>query len=162
MKDGGRRANVFVAALLRIGRVGVGAEKRLPVIPAQAGTHDHSHAQLETVPGATSRTEPSGSLISTCSVMTGRLRRRLRAISSPPRSLCYRAEPLPWSGGARKGVGGMNMLFAATVAAAFGLTSLSPALAQEYRFAGFDSPRGLTATANLRVPRPRPAGRHRL
>jgi hypothetical protein len=46
----------------------------------------------------------------------------------------------------------MNQLLAATVSAALSLTSLSPALAQDYRFAGFDSPRGLTATANLRVP----------
>jgi hypothetical protein len=46
----------------------------------------------------------------------------------------------------------MNKLFAATVSAALGLTSVSPALAQDHRFAGFDSPRGLTATANLRVP----------
>ena len=46
----------------------------------------------------------------------------------------------------------MNKLLAATVSAALGLTSLSPALAQDYRFTGFDSPRGLTATANLRVP----------
>jgi hypothetical protein len=46
----------------------------------------------------------------------------------------------------------MNKLLAATVSAALSLTSLSPALAQDYRFAGFDSPRGLTATANLRVP----------
>jgi hypothetical protein len=46
----------------------------------------------------------------------------------------------------------MNKLTAATVSAALCLTSVSPALAQDYRFTGFDSPRGLTATANLRVP----------
>jgi hypothetical protein len=46
----------------------------------------------------------------------------------------------------------MNKLLAATVSAALSLSSLSPALAQDYRFAGFDSPRGLTATANFRVP----------
>ena len=46
----------------------------------------------------------------------------------------------------------MNKLLAATVSAALSLTSLSPALAQEYRFTGFDAPQGLTATANLRVP----------
>ncbi len=46
----------------------------------------------------------------------------------------------------------MNKLLAATVSAALSLTSVSPALAQDYRFTGFDSPRGLTATANLRVP----------
>ena len=46
----------------------------------------------------------------------------------------------------------MNKLFATAVSAALGLTSLSPAMAQDYRFSGFDAPRGLTATANLRIP----------
>jgi hypothetical protein len=46
----------------------------------------------------------------------------------------------------------MNKLFAATVSAALCLTSVSPALAQEQRFTGFDAPRGLSATANLRIP----------
>ena len=46
----------------------------------------------------------------------------------------------------------MNKLLAATVSAALSLTSVSPALAQDYRFTGFDAPRGLTATANLRIP----------
>jgi hypothetical protein len=46
----------------------------------------------------------------------------------------------------------MNKLVATAVSAALGLTSLSPALAQDHRFSGFDSPRGLTATANLRIP----------
>ena len=46
----------------------------------------------------------------------------------------------------------MNKLVAATVSAAVSLASASPALAQETRFTGFDAPRGLTATANLRVP----------
>jgi hypothetical protein len=46
----------------------------------------------------------------------------------------------------------MNKLLAATVSAALCLTSLSPALAQEYRSTVFDSPQGLTATANFRVP----------
>ena len=46
----------------------------------------------------------------------------------------------------------MNKLLAATVSAALGFASISPALAQDYRFTGFDAPRGLTATANLRVP----------
>ena len=46
----------------------------------------------------------------------------------------------------------MNKLLAATVSAALCLSSVSPALAQESRFSGFDAPRGLTATANLRVP----------
>jgi hypothetical protein len=46
----------------------------------------------------------------------------------------------------------MNKLFAATVSAALCLASVSPGLAQDYRFSGFDGPRGLTATANLRIP----------
>lgn len=46
----------------------------------------------------------------------------------------------------------MNKLSAATVSAALVLTSVSPALAQDYRFTGFDAPRGLSATANLRIP----------
>lgn len=46
----------------------------------------------------------------------------------------------------------MTKLFAATVSAALSLASVSPACAQDYRFTGFDAPRGLTATANLRVP----------
>jgi hypothetical protein len=46
----------------------------------------------------------------------------------------------------------MNKLFASTVSAALSLMSISPAWAQDYRFTGFDAPRGLTATANLRVP----------
>lgn len=40
----------------------------------------------------------------------------------------------------------------ATVSAALCLMSAAPAMAQEYRFAGFDAPRGATATVNLRVP----------
>jgi hypothetical protein len=42
----------------------------------------------------------------------------------------------------------------ATVAAALCLFSVAPgvAAAQDYRFAGFDPPRGATATVNLRVP----------
>jgi len=40
----------------------------------------------------------------------------------------------------------------ATVSAALCLMSAAPALAQDYRFAGFDAPRGATATLNLRVP----------
>jgi hypothetical protein len=42
----------------------------------------------------------------------------------------------------------------ATVSAALCLWSVVPgvAVAQEYRFAGFDAPRGATATVNLRVP----------
>ena len=40
----------------------------------------------------------------------------------------------------------------ATVSAALCMMSVAPAMAQEYRFAGFDAPRGATATVNLRVP----------
>ncbi|HWT13906.1 MAG TPA: hypothetical protein VN231_14225 [Allosphingosinicella sp.] len=40
----------------------------------------------------------------------------------------------------------------ATVSAALCMMSVAPAMAQEYRFAGFDAPRGVTATVNLRVP----------
>ena len=40
----------------------------------------------------------------------------------------------------------------ATVSAALCLMSVAPAMAQEYRFTGFDAPRGATATINLRVP----------
>ncbi len=46
----------------------------------------------------------------------------------------------------------MKKLSAVAVSVALCLTSLTPARAQETRFSGFDSPRGLTATANLRVP----------
>jgi hypothetical protein len=42
----------------------------------------------------------------------------------------------------------------ATVSAALCIASVVPsiAMAQEYRFTGFDAPRGATATVNLRVP----------
>lgn len=40
----------------------------------------------------------------------------------------------------------------ATVSAALCAMSVAPAMAQEYRFSGFDAPRGATATVNLRVP----------
>ena len=40
----------------------------------------------------------------------------------------------------------------ATVSAALCTMSVSPAMAQNYAFSGFDAPRGATATANLRVP----------
>jgi len=40
----------------------------------------------------------------------------------------------------------------ATVSAALCLSAMTPAFAQDYRFAGFDAPRGAPATANLRVP----------
>ena len=42
----------------------------------------------------------------------------------------------------------MNKLLAATVSAALCFASVSPAFAQDYRFTGFDAPKGLTATAN--------------
>lgn len=41
---------------------------------------------------------------------------------------------------------------AATVSAALCLWSVTPAMAQDYRYSGFDSARGATATANLRIP----------
>jgi len=40
----------------------------------------------------------------------------------------------------------------ATVSAALCLMSAAPAMAQDYRYSGFDAPRGATATLNLRVP----------
>ena len=48
----------------------------------------------------------------------------------------------------------MRKLLSATVSAALCVSALVPsmALAQEYRFTGFDAPRGATATVNLRVP----------
>lgn len=39
----------------------------------------------------------------------------------------------------------------ATVSAALCFASAAPSMAQEYRFTGFDAPRGATATVNLRV-----------
>ena len=46
----------------------------------------------------------------------------------------------------------VRKLVTATVSAALCLMSAAPVMAQEYRFAGFDAPRGATATVNLRVP----------
>jgi len=46
----------------------------------------------------------------------------------------------------------MRKFVTATVSAALCLACVSPALAQDYRFVGFDAPRGATATANLRIP----------
>ena len=48
----------------------------------------------------------------------------------------------------------VKKLVSATVSAALCLWSVAPgmAAAQEYRFSGFDAPRGATATVNLRVP----------
>ena len=46
----------------------------------------------------------------------------------------------------------MKKMVSAAVSAAFCLAPLAPAFAQDYRYAGFDSPNGATATANLRIP----------
>jgi hypothetical protein len=46
----------------------------------------------------------------------------------------------------------MKKLVSATVSAALCMLSITPAVAQDYRFAGFEAPRGATATANLRIP----------
>ena len=46
----------------------------------------------------------------------------------------------------------VRKLLSATVAAALCVSSVAPALAQEYRFVGFDAPRGTSATVALRVP----------
>ena len=46
----------------------------------------------------------------------------------------------------------MRKFVSATVSAALCMMSVAPAMAQDYRFSGFDAPRGATATLNLRVP----------
>jgi len=46
----------------------------------------------------------------------------------------------------------VRKLVSATVSAALCLMSAAPAMAQDYRFTGFDAPRGATATVNVRVP----------
>jgi len=46
----------------------------------------------------------------------------------------------------------VRKLVCATVSAALCMLSVAPAMAQDYRFTGFDAPRGATATVNLRVP----------
>ena len=46
----------------------------------------------------------------------------------------------------------VRKLVSATVSAALCTLSVAPAMAQDYRFTGFDAPRGATATLNLRVP----------
>lgn len=46
----------------------------------------------------------------------------------------------------------LRKFVSATVSAALLFASAAPAMAQEYRFTGFDSPRGVSATVNLRVP----------
>ena len=46
----------------------------------------------------------------------------------------------------------VRKIVGATVSAALCTLSVAPAMAQDYRFTGFDAPRGATATVNLRVP----------
>ena len=46
----------------------------------------------------------------------------------------------------------VRKLVTATVSAALCLGSITPALAQDYRFTAFDAPKGATATANVRIP----------
>ncbi len=46
----------------------------------------------------------------------------------------------------------MKRFIAATVSVALCVLPVAAAAAQDYRFAGFDAPRGATATANLRIP----------
>ena len=46
----------------------------------------------------------------------------------------------------------MRKFVAATASAALCLMSVTPAMAEDYRFTGFDAPAGATATVNLRVP----------
>lgn len=46
----------------------------------------------------------------------------------------------------------VRKLVSATVSAALCVMSVAPAMAQEYRFTGFDAPRGASATVNLRIP----------
>jgi hypothetical protein len=63
--------------------------------------------------------------------------------------------PRPAFGAAHKKKRGLVMvrkIITATASAALCLASVSPALAQNYAFSGFDAPRGATATANFRVP----------
>jgi len=57
----------------------------------------------------------------------------------------------------------LSKLVAATVSTILAVSSIAPgmAAAQEYRFAGMDAPRGLTATVNLRVPLGRQAAADR-
>ena len=45
----------------------------------------------------------------------------------------------------------VRKLFSATVSAALCMAACAPAMAQDYRFSGFDAPRGAAATVNLRV-----------
>ena len=46
----------------------------------------------------------------------------------------------------------VRKIVSATVSAALCLASITPAFAQDYRYTGFDAPKGATATANLRIP----------
>jgi hypothetical protein len=46
----------------------------------------------------------------------------------------------------------VRKLVSATVSAALCLMSAAPAMAQDYRFTGFDAPQGATASVNLRIP----------
>lgn len=46
----------------------------------------------------------------------------------------------------------VRRIVTATASAALCLSSVSPALAQNHAFSGFETPRGATATVNLRVP----------
>ncbi len=46
----------------------------------------------------------------------------------------------------------VRKIVTATASAALCLSAVSPALAQNHAFSGFDAPRGATATVNLRVP----------
>jgi hypothetical protein len=46
----------------------------------------------------------------------------------------------------------MRKFVTATVSAALCLASITPAAAQNYRAEGFDGPRGLNATVNMRIP----------
>ena len=58
----------------------------------------------------------------------------------------------PAQGLARKGNYMARKFVAATVSALLCLSSVTPAMAHDSRFTGFDAPRGATLTANLRVP----------
>lgn len=63
-----------------------------------------------------------------------------------------------WGGQREKGYLMIRKLVSAAASAALLTVSAAPAAAQDYRFSGFDAPRGATATLNLRVPiGPRPA-----
>jgi hypothetical protein len=46
----------------------------------------------------------------------------------------------------------VRKIVAATASAALCMLSVTPAMAQTYRYSGFDAPQGVTATANLRIP----------